>query len=223
MYRKFRSTKEAIEWGKDHYGYWLPNYQLEGELRGYSGTENLEDLLPGEYTQIEVEKLKEEAIEYRWFSLYCGEKYGLAINEKLRYGCTKYEFLEKELIEMQQVMDTCLDRWVIPEDIWGYRFLEYEDLCKSTKRKYINCGAIIEDKGYMGVGLVESALGKESFGAHNTLLKIMIPKGTKGLYIDLISNRSNEQEVLFARGSKLRVVFCYRRISRRVIICKVIN
>ncbi len=197
MYRKFRSTKEAICWGKNHYGDWLPNYQPEGELRGYFGTENLEALLLGEYTQIEV--------------------------EKLRYGCTKYEFLEKELMEMQQVMDTCLDRWVIPEDIWGYRFLEYEDLCKSTKRKYINCGAIIEDKGYMGVGLVESALGKESFGAHNTLLKIMIPKGTKGLYIDLISNRSNEQEVLFARGSKLRVVFCYRRISRRVIICKVIN
>lgn len=197
MYRKFKSVDEATKWGEDHYGYWLPNYQPEGGLGGYFGTENLEDLLPGEYTQIEV--------------------------EKLRYGYTKYEFLEKDLMEMQQVMDTCLDRWVIPEDIWGYRFLEYEDLCKSTKRKYINCGAIIEDKGYMGVGLVESELEKESFGAHNTLLKIMIPKGTKGLYIDLISNRGNEQEVLFARGRKLRVVFCYRRISRRVIICKVIN
>lgn len=222
MYRKFRSTKEAIEWGKDHYGYWLPNYQPEGALRGYFGTENLEALLLGEYTQMEVKKLKEEAMEYRWLSYYCGGNYGLAINQKLRYGYTIYEFPEKNLMEMQQVMDTCLERWVIPEDIWGYRFLEYEDLCKSTKRKYINCGAIIEDKGYMGVGLVESALGEE-FGAHNTLLKIMIPKGTKGLYIDLISNRGNEQEVLFARGSKLMVVFCYRRISRRVIICKVIN
>ena len=43
--------------------------------------------------------------------------------------------------------------------------------------------------------------GRQVYG----LLKKLIPQGSKGLYIDLISNRSNEQEVLFARNSRLNV------------------
>ena len=100
--------------------------------------------------------------------------------------------------------------------------MDYRDLCISTNRRYINWGAIIEDKGYMGVGLVKSSL-KEEFGSYNTLLKIMIPKGTKGLYIDLISNRGGEQELLCARGSKLKVLFTYRRRKKNIIICKMLK
>lgn len=64
---------------------------------------------------------------------------------------------------------------------------------------------------------------KEEFGSYNTLLKIMIPKGTKGLYIDLISNRGEEQELLCARGSKLKVLFTYRRRKKNIIICKMLK
>ncbi|MBD5555329.1 MAG: hypothetical protein HDQ95_08350 [Roseburia sp.] len=221
-YRKFRSIDEAIWWGEKHYAYWLPEYQLGGKLRGHYETENPVKLLVGEFTQKEIEELKNEAIENKWFSFYCGGNWGLAINEKLRYGNTQYPFSEKGLIEMQQVMDNCLERTLIPENIWGYRFLKYKDLCRSVNRHFINCGMLIEDKGYMGVGLVKPEL-QEEFGGYNTLLEIMIPKGTKGLYIDLISNRRKEQEVLFARGSKMRVLFCHRRKGKRIITCKMIK
>ena len=95
-------------------------------------------------------------------------------------------------------------------------------MCIGTQRRYINCGAVIEDKGYMGVGLVKSSL-KEEFGSYDTLLKIMIPQGAKGLYIDLISNRGEEQELLFARGSKLKVLFTYRSRGKKIIICKMLK
>lgn len=123
---------------------------------------------------------------------------------------------------MQAVMDNRLDKSHIPENVWGYRFLKYEDLCLSMKRKYISWGSIIEDKGYMGVGLVESTL-KEEFDIYDTLLKIMIPQGAKGLYVDLISNRSEEQEVLFARGIKMRVLLTYRCKGKKIIICKMLK
>lgn len=51
----------------------------------------------------------------------------------------------------------------------------------------------------------------------------MIPKGTNGLYIDLISNRGGEQELLCARGSKLKVLFTYRRRKKNIIICKMLK
>ena len=184
--------------------------------------ENPERNLKGDFSDKEIRELREDALENKWFSLYCGGNWGLAINEKNRYGYTDFDFPEDKLEEMQAVMDKRLNKSYVPENIWGYRFLDYRELCSSTNRRYINWGVVIEDKGYMGVGLVKSSL-KEEFGSYNTLLKIMIPKGTKGLYIDLISNRMEEQELLCARGSKLKVLFIYRRGKKNIIICKMLN
>ncbi len=224
IYRRFSSIDEAKDWGNKNYSYWLPEYQLGGKLRGIYDTENPERYLKGDFSEEETQELRVDALENKWFSFYCGGNWGLAINEKNRYGYMDMDFTfpEDELEEMQAVMDKRLNKSYVPENIWGYRFLEYSELCISTNRRYINWGAIIEDKGYMGVGLVKSSL-KEEFGSYDTLLKIMIPKGAKGLYIDLISNREEEQELLFARGSKLKVLFTYRRRKKNVIICKMLK
>lgn len=221
-YRKFVNVDEAIHWGKKYYSYWLPRYQRDGELRDNFETEHPESCLLDEFSQEEIEVLKKDALEYKWFSFYCGGNHGLAINERLRYGCTKYEYPTTSLDTMQEVMDMRLNNACVPENIWGYRFLDYNDLCTSTKKHHIVCGDLIIDNGYMGVGLVKSAL-KEEFGAGDTLLKIMIPQGAKGLYIDLISARRKEQEMLFARGSKLKVKFVYRLKGKRIMICKMLK
>lgn len=221
-YRKFTSIDEARCWGKRFYSYWLPNYQLGGKLRGNYDTENPERFLKGKFSEEEKQELREDAVENKWFSFYCGGNWGLAINEKQRYGYTGFTFPQEELAEMQDVMDNRLNNSYVPENVWGYRFLDYRKLCIGTQRRYINCGAVIEDKGYMGVGLVKSSL-KEEFGSYDTLLKIMIPQGAKGLYIDLISNRGEEQELLFARGSKLKVLFTYRSRGKKIIICKMLK
>lgn len=222
-YRKFTSVDEAKCWGQEFYSYWLIDYQIGGKLRGNYNTEHPEEFLRGKFSKEEKRKLKEAAVENKWFSYYCGGSWGLAINQKQRNDYTEYQFPEEELAEMQDTMDKRLNNSRVPENIWGYRFLNYGDLCKSTQKAYINCGAVIEDRGYMGVGLVKSLLEEEMGPDYDTLLKIMIPQGAKGLYIDLISNRVREQEVLFARGSKLRVLFAYRYMGKRIIICKMLK
>lgn len=221
-YKKFTNIDEAREWGKKYYSYWLPRYQVGGKLRRIYDTENIERYLRGTFSKEEKQELRVDAFENKWFSFYCGGNWGLAVNEKNRWGNTGYSFPDEQLTEMQAVMDNRLDKSHIPENVWGYRFLKYEDLCLSMKRKHISWGSIIEDKGYMGVGLVESTL-KEEFDIYDTLLKIMIPQGAKGLYVDLISNRSEEQEVLFARGIKMRVLLTYRRKGKKIIICKMLK
>lgn len=169
-FRKFVSVEEARTWGEKCYSYWLPRYQPGGALRHYYELEDIEQLLPGDFSLEECEQLKRDALE----------------------------------------------------NIWGYRFLDYKDLCRSINKGHISCGTRIQDKGYMGVGLVKDAL-KEEWGTYNTLLKILIPQGSKGLYIDLISNRCNEQEVLFARNSRLKVLFRYRCTGKRVLVCRLIK
>lgn len=221
-YLKFTTIEEAICWGKEHYGYWLPNYQIKGKLRSNYESEHPEFFLLESFSKEELRKIRQDALENKWFSFYCGGNFGLAINEKNRYGITTFTYPENDIEEMQKVMDIRLNQSCVPNDIWGYRFLEYKDLRMSTRKNHIHCGMTIEDKGYMGVGLVESAL-KEEFGTYDTLLKIMIPKGAKGLYIDLISNRAGEQELLFARESRLKVLFVYFSKGKRIIICKMMK
>ncbi|MBQ6814943.1 MAG: hypothetical protein IJP13_05340 [Lachnospiraceae bacterium] len=221
-FRKFVSVEEARMWGEKCYSYWLPRYQLGGALRHCYELEDAERLLPGDFSQEECEELKKDALENKWFSLYCGGNWGLALNQKLREGYSTFGFREEDLKEMQQVMDSRLEQSKVPENIWGYRFLDYKDLCRSINKGHIVCGTIIQDKGYMGVGLVKTALTEE-WGAYNTLLKILIPQGSKGLYIDLISNRGNEQEVLLARNSRLKVLFRYRCKGKRVFVCRLIK
>lgn len=94
------------------------------------------------------------------FHFYCGGNWGLAINKKNRYGYTALLFQKMNLRKCKRLMDKRLNKSYVPENIWGYRFLDYRELCISTNRRYINWGAIIEDKGYMGVGLVKSSLKK---------------------------------------------------------------
>lgn len=170
----------------------------------------------------EKRKAKEAMLEYKYFSFYCGGNWGLAINEKLRNGNTEIGFSEQELAQMQTVMDKRLNQSYIPEKIIGYRFLNYNNLCASLLKRRIIPGMIIIDKGYMGVGLVKNELAKEfaTIEEEDTLLEVMIPRGANALYVDLISCRENEQEVLFARNSKMRVLSVYKRKKRRVIICK---
>lgn len=220
-YRRFETIDEATFWGKKHFSYWLPRYQVGGKLRHNYEVDNLEMYLHDEWSVISKEEIKKDAIENKWFSFYCGGNYGLAINKKLRFGNTESLFSEDELIEMQEIMDNRLSKSFVPENIWGYRYLKYDDLCSSTKMRNIKRGMFIEDKGYMGVGLVKSQLQRE-FDTYDTLLKIMIPERVNGLYIDLISNRREEQEVLFARGSKLKVIFKYRSKGKRIIVCQML-
>lgn len=77
----------------------------------------------------------------------------------------------------------------------------------------------------MGVGLVKAALLKEH-DYYDTIMKIFIPVGCHAIYLDLISNRLNEQEILLKRGTKLKVIsnkspiplFC----KKRKIVCSVL-
>ena len=101
-------------------------------------------------------------------------------------------------------MDTEINKYEIKENIIAYRTFSYKDLLKVQNRYNIVKGDIIIDKGFMGVGLVREELLK--YHNYDTIMKVFIPAGCHGIYIDLISNRLEEQEILLKRGTRLKVL-----------------
>ncbi|MNO00830.1 hypothetical protein D3C81_2208000 [compost metagenome] len=74
----------------------------------------------------------------------------------------------------------------------------------------------------MGVGLVKESLLEEH--DYDTIMKVFVPVGCNAIYLDLISRRINEQEVLFKRNTRLKVISNKKGFfkNKRNIICVII-
>lgn len=225
-YREFKSLDDARNFGIKYYGDWLKEFQIGGKYRNIYELSDYDYLnLKNKKGQDYAEQIKQKCLIYKTFSFYCGGNHGLAINELCRFGITKYPFDIKTLKSMIKIMDSEIEKFEIKENIIAYRTLFYRDLLRSQNKTKITKGEIIIDYGFMGVGLVKAALLKEH-DYYDTNMKIFIPVGCHAIYLDLISNRLNEQEILLKRGTKLKVIsnkspiplFC----KKRKIVCSVL-
>lgn len=217
------SYEESKSFGEKYYSTWLQDFQLEGKHRH---TYELSDL---NYEVIKESKGKEyadrfrhEVSVYKAFSYYCGGNYGLAINELCRKGYTDIGFNTHTLKSMIQIMESEINKFVIKENIIGYRTLCYKDLLFAQRKSNLRKGDIIIDQGFMGVGLVKETLLQEH--DMDTLMKVFIPTGSHAIYLDLISNRPNEQELLLKKNTKLKILSIKKLFFRntRLMHCAVI-
>lgn len=166
--------------------------------------------------------LKKEFKTYKAFSYYCGGNYGLAINQLCRYGHQTFGFKDSIVKELIELMKKEILKYNIYENIIAFRVLDYNDLLNTVGTKKIIIDQILIDNGFMGVGLVKDELIKE-YSGYDTMLQIYIPKECNGLYLDLISNRSEEQEILFFPGSRLKVLSNKKHFRKqRVIVCEML-
>lgn len=221
-FKEFSSVEEAIEFGTKYFYDWLKEFQVKGEFRHLyelNDTDNMYLMIKMKYGQEYADKIKDKCLIYRDFSYYCGGTYGLAINELCRYGYTNYTYNVDTLRSMIERMDSEINKHEIKENIVVYRTFSYTHLLEAQERKKIIKGDIIIDQGFMGCGLVKETLLKEH--EYDTVMKIFIPAGYHALYLDFISSRRNEQEVLFKRGARLKVLFNKKSFfsNKRNIIC----
>ncbi|WP_053985018.1 ADP-ribosyltransferase [Niameybacter massiliensis] len=223
QYRQFNSIAEAKDFGRKYYNDWLQDFQLGQKFYRCYDIRDIDCLLlKEEKGEDYTDKIKQQSLIYKTFSYYCGGNYGLAINELCRYGYSNIGFSSDTLREMIAIMDSEIKIHSIQEDIIAYRTLAYKDLKKSQGKKRIKKGDIIIDQGFMGCGLVKEMLLLEH--NYDTVMQIFIPSGVHALYLDFISNRDREQEILFERNTKLRVI-SNRKIllqKKRIIVCEMV-
>lgn len=109
-------------------------------------------------------------------------------------------------------------KFALQENILVYRYTHenlFRQLFESSKPKR---GEIFTDKGFMSTTLVANLL-KEFAKNHryNCILKLYLPKGTKGAYIGFDNSLLNEHEFLLPPNTIFKLVrkyfdFKYRRV-----------
>lgn len=219
-YRKFHSIEEASAWGKEHFGIWLDKYRRRN---GWDP----EIMIDPEYTE---ERFAADREEKEAFDRYCGYE-AEKVNRRLR--CEKissgwdFRITDSLFYRITDTMDRVIRQYRVPENIIVYRYVNADDLRKAYG--LLLPGRSICDKGFLSTGLCREALAsiheadEEHKKGYNMLLKIYVPKGTMGLYVTLVCGRPAEQEMIFPRGTRLRIMSIHRRGYLKIVNCKIIN
>lgn len=126
------------------------------------------------------------------------------INESLRKG--------RKLSEQGLLHKEKLDH-VLSEKI-GENIVVYRNL---TFNPFIENGVFIE-KGYMSTSLQDGVISAVHNGKY--MLKILVPSECRGFYVDYISCRHGEYEMLLARNIKLEKILSVKQSERTLILCK---
>lgn len=224
-YIEFFTIEEAQEFGQKHYGDWLKDFQIDSGKYYIPYTSCIDSSL-SYITQTEGEdraqQLLKDKVIYIAFSYYCGY-YATAINEFCRYGRQiEHDYQESELKHIINTISSEFTKFTLPENIIAYRTFDYKYLCYAQELNTILPLSIITDKGFTSLGLVKKSL-LEEHPSYDTILKVYIPKGTPAIYLDLISGRPFEQELLLQKNTSFKIIsnfklpLCKRHIDAVVI------
>ena len=192
-YKIIHNMKESQEWGKTYFGNWMEEFQIGGEFRGES--ECMKSLYTG------TEERWNTASAFEW---YCGY-WAAHINEYMRTG-NSWMGTEKKCKEMIPLIHNEIDKYEIPKNIQVTRYLDIEKFYDVKKFKI---GTIFEDKAFVSTCLCDESFREERNNQFK--MNILVPKGTKGIYLDFLSNRREEQEILL-NPCKFKIVSLKRTI-----------
>lgn len=89
----------------------------------------------------------------------------------------------------------------------------------SPDQLYELIGKTVTDKGYLST----SVGGQAAFNFKGVLMEIEAPIGTKGAYVKPISSFSHENELILARGTKMKVIQVRREGGQMVVRVRVVG
>jgi hypothetical protein len=150
-------------------------------------------------------KESEELPDYtkKVVSNYCKEDQP-QINRYLREG----KELNEKPLKYIEVLDKALSK-KIGENIIVYRNLKENPFMDKL---------IFTEKGYMSTSLLDGSISAIHNGKY--ILKILVPSSCRGFYVDYISRRTGEYELLLKRSTKLKKIASISQQDRMLILCK---
>ena len=239
-YRNFNSIQDSREFGKRLNGDWLSDFHVGGRFHRmwlydfgyykkspYAYEVEWGNDFENKYIECEISEV---------FRLYCGfahKEINIFCRDGLLDWSRKYkrykiynEYDHLRISKTVSIMCGEILKFKLDESIITYRTLSYGDLLHSVDLKKMKKGDIVTHKGFLSTGLVLDSLLKVH-GEYDTILKLYVPAGCNALYLDFISNREDEQELLFLPDTKLEIVsnnsFGWFSKRKRLIVCKLIS
>lgn len=220
-YCEFLSIDDATSFGRSYFGDFCSDYQFGSKLHSLiisSGFDSFGYMYFDEDNKQEYLQKRQDYSCANAIANYCGN-YSDMINSSLRCGDKSFDnnCIYKDI---SSTLDNILQAQQIPINIITYRMVGYEYVLSMAKGK-LKSGTTIEDFAYMSTGLVYSKLCIEH--PRDAVLRIKVPAGSNGLYLEFLSHRPNEQEVLLPRQTKLKVLsvkkyFCNPKIIDCIVI-----
>lgn len=192
-YKIIHNIKESQEWGKTYFDNWMEEFQVGGEFRGEP--ECMKSLYTG------TDERWATASAFEW---YCGH-WAANINDYMRTGFA-WMGVEKKCQELILLIMKEINKHEIPENIQVTRYLNIE---KYYDVKKFKIGSTFEDQAFVSTCLCDESFREER--TNQFKMNILVPKGTKGIYLDFISNRRDEQEILL-NPCKFEIVSIKRTI-----------
>lgn len=180
--RSFSSEAEAHKWGTERFSSWGDELtDLEKiSLHDYSGSsDKVNRYLRGS------QKTKASII---------------ADEDQLAPLYSSQGMHQPRVMEMTANIDSALAKASLPEDVVVYRAARRSAFDKTA-------GAVVRDNGFMSTTLVESLTDEfvQAYGRTTMVVEIRVAAGARAAYIEGLRHIGSA-EVLFARGTRMRVV-----------------
>jgi hypothetical protein len=149
--------------------------------------------------------------EHHYIRTYTGQSYD-PINKALRDPKTGPKEGSSPLIKE---LDRAINRSSLKENTTVYRGIS--DLSKLGIDPSKAVGTTIKDPAYMSVSLNDK-IAKKYAGDSGAILKISAPKGSKGASMGGISRYPKEHEVLFSRGTGIKITKITKQADGRHLV-----
>lgn len=176
------TLRHYLPWAMEHYGSWLKDFQKQAVIY-----ESMIRVL-----KMNNEMPRQDIEVFEAFTQYSGYTY--------KHMSDKYtEIMDKEFEKDIAILsDNIVVHRVTTKKIFYQRI--------GTERLRIN--DVVRLEGFLSTSLVETLLinGIEYKDGYDLYLKIYAPKGCRCIFIEYISHRFQEQEMLFARNQKIRIL-----------------
>lgn len=171
-YLEFRDPLKAKEWGTHYYAKWAQTYSRLMKIASHSFD------IPNMISPIER---------------YCGYTFR-HINAYLRNNIDTENNSYREASDFLSFVLCSAPR--IPCNVVVYRLVCDEFIEKLIENNKCNPPTPTLEKGFMSTSLTQDIVKQpEHYSAERNLLKIFVPKGTMGIYVNNICHR-NEEEIL---------------------------
>ena len=181
-YKEFLTVEECREWG-DYYSNWAQKYK--------------------EVMSLAKKINKNHSIEMSTIECYCGESYR-EINELLRLEHISDKHLYGKMVDIL-IMTLC-SAPKIKDNIVVYRVVNDAFIKELIGNNKLSGSIPTREKGFMSTSLLKDIVNIYSDeGSGLYLLKIYVPKGTVGIYVNTVTRR-DEEEILLAPNNYLRLI-----------------
>lgn len=193
-FKEFLSIDDAVAWATPIYRSWFRNDQCI-----FTTGKEIPDLI----------------------KMYCGYRYS-AVNCTLRGVPYLWQDEAFNKLNIDFANKICLEisKFTTKDNIIAYRVIS-RDLVKliATRQN------LIVEHGILSTGLVLQTLLEERPPTRQSLLlKILLPQGTYGAYVDFLRRRPREQEFLIPPTTTLEILHKRRKLNGNLVwTCRVIN